>query len=85
MLKSTAGAEWETLKEFRRQSSRSTDAATQSSSPCLRWQCSFSSRIAHYLPNCFFAASTIRSGSNPNFFCNSFSGAEAPNDFMPIT
>jgi 1,4-alpha-glucan branching enzyme len=40
---------------------------------------------SHYLPSCFFAASTIRSGSNPNFLCNSLSGADAPNVFMPIT
>src|SRR5215471_17402197 len=38
-----------------------------------------------YLPNCVFAASTIFSGSNPNFLCNCLSGAEAPNVFMPIT
>ena len=37
------------------------------------------------LPSCFFAAATIWLGSNPNLFCNSFSGAEAPNVFMPTT
>src|SRR6185312_1384108 len=29
--------------------------------------------------------SATRSGSKPNFRCNSLSGAEAPNVFMPIT
>src|SRR5262249_13723839 len=31
------------------------------------------------------AAVTTRSGVNPNFVCSAFSGAEAPNVFMPIT
>src|SRR5579864_9494703 len=34
---------------------------------------------------CCLAAMTIWFGSNPNFFCSSFSGAEAPKVFMPIT
>src|SRR4029434_3158935 len=33
---------------------------------------------------CSLAASTMRSGMKPNFVCNSFNGAEAPNVFMPI-
>jgi len=34
--------------------------------------------------NNFLAAATRVSGSKPNFFCNSFKGAEAPNVFMPM-
>src|ERR1700750_1476355 len=37
----------------------------------------------HALPSCFLAAVATWSGSNPNFLCNSFNGAEAPNVFMP--
>ena len=32
-----------------------------------------------------FATATTRSGSKPNFFCNSLSGAEAPKVCMPTT
>src|SRR5260370_39153219 len=42
-------------------------------------------RSAYALPNWAFAATTTRSGSKPNFLCSSFSGAEAPNVFIPIT
>ena len=40
---------------------------------------------AHFLPSSSFAAAATRSGSKPNFFCSSLSGAEAPNVFMPMT
>ena len=33
--------------------------------------------------NWFLAAATTCSGVKPNFFCSSFSGADAPNVFMP--
>src|SRR5262245_32871438 len=33
--------------------------------------------------SCSRAAATTCSGVKPNFFCSSFSGAEAPNVFMP--
>ena len=39
---------------------------------------------ANSLPSNSFAAATTRSGSKPNFLCNSFSGADAPKVFMPI-
>jgi hypothetical protein len=39
----------------------------------------------YLLPSSSLAAATTCSGSNPNFFCSSFSGAEAPNVFMPMT
>jgi hypothetical protein len=42
-------------------------------------------KMTHFLPSCFFAAATTWSGSNPNFLCNSLSGAEAPNVFIPTT
>src|SRR4029434_8940018 len=41
------------------------------------------SKTIHAIPSCFLAAVATWSGSNPNFLCNSFSGAEAPNVFMP--
>jgi len=41
-------------------------------------------RMAHVLPSCAFAAAATRSGSNPNFLWSSLSGADAPNVFMPI-
>src|SRR5262249_51423035 len=41
--------------------------------------------VAHGLPRSSLAASQTRSRSNPNFFCSSFSGADAPNVFMPMT
>src|SRR5262249_56010484 len=34
--------------------------------------------------SCSLAAATTAPGVKPNFFCNSFSGAEAPNVCMPI-
>ena len=37
------------------------------------------------LPSSSLAISVTRSGSNPNFRCSSFSGADAPNVFMPMT
>src|SRR5262249_5866834 len=40
---------------------------------------------AHFLPSRFLATATTRSGSKPNFFCSSLSGADAPNVFMPMT
>jgi hypothetical protein len=36
------------------------------------------------LPDQFFRSRCRWSGSKPNFFWSSFSGADAPNDFMPI-
>ena len=39
----------------------------------------------HFFPSCCLAAATTWSGSNPNFLCNSLSGAEAPKVFMPTT
>lgn len=39
----------------------------------------------HFLSSCCLAAPTTCSGSNPNFLCNSLSGAEAPKVFMPTT
>src|SRR4029434_3573016 len=42
-------------------------------------------RIHFCLPICFLAAATMDSGVKPNLRCNSFSGAEAPNVFMPMT
>ena len=33
--------------------------------------------------SCSLAAATTCSGVNPNFFCNSFSGADDPKVFMP--
>src|SRR5262250_1285882 len=35
----------------------------------------------HFFPSCCLAALTTWSGSNPYFFCNSLSGAEAPKVF----
>ena len=40
---------------------------------------------AYFLCNSSFDTSTTQSGSKPNFFCNSLSGADAPNVFIPIT
>ena len=45
--------------------------------------------MAHYAAfafrwSCPFAAATILSFVNPNFFCSSLRGADAPNDFMPM-
>ena len=40
---------------------------------------------AYFLPSISFTVATTRSGSNPNFFCSSLSGADAPNVFMPMT
>src|SRR6516165_3323177 len=41
----------------------------------------------HFLcaASCAFAAATTDSTVNPNFFCNSLSGADAPNVFIPTT
>ena len=36
------------------------------------------------LPSNSLTISTTRSGSKPNFFCSSLSGADDPNVFMPI-
>ncbi len=41
-------------------------------------------RGAH-LPSISRAIATTASGSNPNFFCSSLSGADAPNVCMPTT
>src|SRR5262249_46830030 len=41
--------------------------------------------VAHDLPSSSLAAAATRPGSNPNFSCSAFSGAEAPNVFMPMT
>ena len=42
-------------------------------------------RIAHLaFAICCFAAAMTFSGVKPNFFCSSFSGAEAPNVSMPM-
>ena len=38
----------------------------------------------HPLPSSSLAIKTTRSGSNPNFFWSSLSGADAPNVFMPM-
>ena len=38
----------------------------------------------YFLPRTAFAAATTWSGSNPKCLCNSLSGAEAPNVFMPM-
>src|SRR5206468_12240373 len=35
--------------------------------------------------SCFLASSTMRSALKPNFFCSSFSGADAPKVLMPRT
>src|SRR5215468_9780363 len=40
--------------------------------------------MATFLANISLATLTIASGVNPNFFCSSFSGADAPNVFMPM-
>src|SRR6478736_5526356 len=40
---------------------------------------------AYFLPSISFTVATTRSGSNPNLFCSSLSGAEAPNVSMPMT
>ena len=41
--------------------------------------------MAHLtLANCSLAAATMCSTVKPNFFCNSFSGAEAPKVCMPM-
>jgi hypothetical protein len=39
----------------------------------------------YFLPSSSLATAVTRSGSKPNFFCSSLSGAEAPNVFIPIT
>ena len=39
---------------------------------------------AYAFPSSVFAAITTRSGWKPNFFCSSFSGADAPKVFIPI-
>jgi hypothetical protein len=41
--------------------------------------------LNQFLPTCCLAAATTWSGSKPNFFWSSFSGAEAPKVFMPMT
>src|SRR5215467_6576947 len=41
--------------------------------------------LGQLLPSCCLAAETTWSGSKPNFFCSSLSGAEAPKVFMPMT
>jgi hypothetical protein len=38
----------------------------------------------YFLPSTSFAAVATCSGSKPNFFWSSFSGADAPKVFMPI-
>jgi hypothetical protein len=43
-----------------------------------------STRAASPIANCSLAAVTTWLGSNPNFFCNAFSGAEAPKVCMPM-
>src|SRR5215510_2729687 len=54
------------------------------------WNCCsgpVSWKLAHYLEfaSCSLAAAITWSGSNPNFRCNSFNGADAPKVFMPTT
>ena len=41
--------------------------------------------MTDYFPNAFRAAATTFSVVNPNFFCKSLIGAEAPKRCMPIT
>src|ERR1700722_2549042 len=45
----------------------------------------FGRRPRHFRPSNSLATATTRSGSKPNLRCNSFSGAEAPKVFMPMT
>jgi hypothetical protein len=44
----------------------------------------FVETAAHDLPSSSLAAAATRPGWNPNFSCSAFSGAEAPNVFMPM-
>jgi hypothetical protein len=57
--------------------------------PCLLCDSEFQMvsgrRQLRSLPSCSRATATTRSGWNPNFFCSSLSGAEAPNVCMPMT
>src|SRR5215467_6080117 len=43
------------------------------------------SSLSQLRPSNSMATETTRSGSKPNLRCNSFSGAEAPKVFMPMT
>ena len=70
-----------------------TGAHTTSALPLLPWQSAAPSltsmwprttRRAHVLPSCAFAAAATWSGSKPNFLWSSLSGADAPNVCMPI-
>jgi predicted GH43/DUF377 family glycosyl hydrolase len=50
------------------------------------WHLMFYISRVHQAPlSSSFAAAATLSGSNPNFRCSSFSGAEAPNVFIPMT
>src|SRR5215510_11320841 len=53
--------------------------------PILSPRCRATAPHGHLRPSSSKAASTICSGSNPNLCCSSFSGAEAPKVFMPMT
>jgi len=50
-----------------------------------RQNCLLTPGSTYFVLSCSLAAATTWSGSNPNFVCNSLSGAEAPNVFMPTT
>src|SRR4030095_5600387 len=56
----------------------------QSAAPSLTSMRPRTTRRAHVLPSCPFAAAATWSGSKPNFLWSSLSGADAPNVCMPI-
>src|SRR5215471_1582864 len=49
------------------------------------FECLGAEFLNHLFFSCSFAAVTTWFGSNPNFVCSAFNGAEAPKVFMPIT